>query len=98
MAAVLNFIQNKMLKYPLATQLNRAYLKNQMQTPKSWSSFNFIDIIKAIYCFDPAKMAAILDFTHNAITKVRSGHTLCQTCLETLWYTPKSVSILSKIF
>ena len=34
------------------------------------------------------QMAAILDFTRNAISKVRST-LLCQTCFETLWYTPK---------
>ena len=29
----------------------------------------------SIYCFDLDQMAAILDFTRNAITKVRSGYT-----------------------
>ena len=43
----------------------------------------YIEIVKllqfyrniSIYCFDFYQMAAILDFTRNAITKVRSGHT-----------------------
>ena len=28
-----------------------------------------------MYCFDLTQMAVILDFTHNTMTKVRSGHT-----------------------
>ena len=35
MAAVLNFIHNKMSNYPLATQLNWAYLENRRHSPKS---------------------------------------------------------------
>ena len=34
-------------------------------------------------------MAAILDFTCNAITKVRSGYTPMSDIFETVWYTPK---------
>ena len=71
---VLGFPHNKMLNYPLATQLNLACLENRLHTPKSWSSLYFIENI-SIYCFDLAGMAAFLNFTRNAITKVRSGHT-----------------------
>ena len=74
MAAVLNFIHNKMSNYPLATHLNWAYLETRRHSPKSWSSFDFIENV-SIYCFDFVQMASILDFTRNAITKVRPGHT-----------------------
>ena len=72
MAAVFNFIHNKMLNYALVAQLDLAYLENRRHTSKSWNSFYFIENI-SIYCFDLDQMAAILDFTRNAISKVRSG-------------------------
>ena len=63
----MNFLHNKMLNNSLATQLNLAYLGNRRHT-------YFIENI-SIYCFDRVQIAAILDFTGNAITKVRSGYT-----------------------
>ena len=84
----LSFIHNKMLSYPLATQLNWAYLENQGHSSKSWNSFHFIENV-SIYCFDLVQMAAILDFTRNAISKVRSGHTPMSDMLGNLWYTPE---------
>ena len=36
----------------------------------------------SIHCCDVAQMAAILDFTHNAMTRVRSGHTRMSDILE----------------
>ena len=74
MAAVFNFIHNKMLNFPLVAQLDLAYLENWLHTLKFWSSFYFIEDV-SIYCFDLDQMAAISDFTRNAITKVRSGQT-----------------------
>ena len=44
MAAVFNFIHNKMLNYPLVAQLDLAYLENRRHTSKSWSSYYFIEI------------------------------------------------------
>ena len=71
MADVFNFIHNKMLSLH---KLDLAYLENRRHTSKLWSSLYLIENI-SIYCFDLDQMAAILDFTLNAITKVRSGHT-----------------------
>ena len=34
-------------------------------------------------------MAAILDFTHNAMTKVRLATPVCHTYFKTIWYAPK---------
>ena len=58
----------KCLIYFLATLLSRAYMKTLQSTPKSWiclcSVENYINLL-----FNLAQMAAILDFTQNAMSK-----------------------------
>ena len=56
-------------------------MENQRHTPKRHAPFILSKIIR-MNCFDLAQMAAILDFTHNAITNVRSGHTCMSDILE----------------
>ena len=69
----------KCLNFPLATPLNREYLENQRHTPKRDA---ILSNLIWNNCFDLAQMAAILDFTHNAMTKVRSCHTRISDILK----------------
>ena len=81
MGAILNLPTIKSLNFPLTTPLNREYLENQRHTPKRDAPSIVSKIIWTNW-FDFAQVAAILDFIHKAMTKVRSGHTRMSDILE----------------
>ena len=82
MAAILNFTHNKMLEL-----LSGHTIKSGIPGEPTTYTFkrdapSILSKIIRINCFDLAQMAAILDFDHNAMTKVRSGHTRLSDIIE----------------
>ena len=78
----------KYLNYSLTTQLSWAYLENQRQTYKSWSTSCFVSKIISIYCFDLHKWWPFWILLTIRWLKYVLATPLCQTCLETPWCTP----------
>ena len=56
--------------------------KSYMVLPKSRIFFHSVDNYINFWF---SQMAAIFDFSHNAMSNVLSNHTLCREYLKTLW-------------
>ena len=74
MPTILDFTDTIMPTVLSGHTIKLAYLKKLWQTPTSgiYSVENYINLL-----FGFAQMAAILDFTHNAVTNVLSGYSHC---------------------
>ena len=85
MAAILNFTHNKMFKL-LSGHTTKSGIPGKPTATVNRDAPSILSKIIWIYCSDLAQMATILDFTHNVMTKVRSGQKpVRKTCLKTLW-------------
>ena len=62
------------LNYSLTTHINRTYLKT-ISRHRNREFAPIMSKLISMCCFELAQMAAFLDFTHNAKSKVRCRHT-----------------------